>query len=452
MFAPRALSHIQKKATTSLQCHMTHRHMSSSAFKKPSYTSQDVINMENQYSAHNYHPLPIVFEKAEGVNVWDPEGKKYYDFLSAYSAVNQGHRHPKILQALKDQAENVTLSSRAFYNSVFGRWAKKVCELFGYDRVLPMNTGAEAVETSIKLARKWGYRVKKIPENEAIFIACSDNFHGRTISIVSMSTDPDARNDYGPFLPGIQIVEYGSVESLKQVLEKVGDKVCGFLVEPIQGEAGVVVPPDGYLKECYELCKKHNVLFIADEIQTGIARSGKMLAHSYDGFKADVLVLGKALSGGFYPVSAVLARDDVMNVFEPGTHGSTFGGNPLGCAVSIAALDVVAEENLAENAQKMGELFRSEVSSLVKSDKSGIVQLVRGRGLLNAIVIDEDHAKMKSKNLTGYDVCKMLKTRGLLAKQTHGNIIRFTPPLIITESQMKECTQMIKDTIHEIEA
>jgi len=431
---------------------MTHRHMSSSAFKKPSYTSQDVINMENQYSAHNYHPLPIVFEKAEGVNVWDPEGKKYYDFLSAYSAVNQGHRHPKILQALKDQAENVTLSSRAFYNSVFGRWAKKVCELFGYDRVLPMNTGAEAVETSIKLARKWGYRVKKIPENEAIFIACSDNFHGRTISIVSMSTDPDARNDYGPFLPGIQIVEYGSVESLKQVLEKVGDKVCGFLVEPIQGEAGVVVPPDGYLKECYELCKKHNVLFIADEIQTGIARSGKMLAHSYDGFKADVLVLGKALSGGFYPVSAVLARDDVMNVFEPGTHGSTFGGNPLGCAVSIAALDVVAEENLAENAQKMGELFRSEVSSLVKSDKSGIVQLVRGRGLLNAIVIDEDHAKMKSKNLTGYDVCKMLKTRGLLAKQTHGNIIRFTPPLIITESQMKECTQMIKDTIHEIEA
>ncbi len=408
--------------------------------------------MENKYSAHNYHPLPIVFQRAEGVNVWDPEGKKYYDFLSAYSAVNQGHRHPKILQALRDQAENVTLSSRAFYNSIFGQWAQKVCQLFGYDRVLPMNTGAEAVETSIKLARKWGYRVKGIPENEAIFIACTENFHGRTLAIVSMSTDPQARDDYGPFLPGIQIVEYGNIESLRQVLDKVGDKVCGFLIEPIQGEAGVVVPADGYLKQCYELCQKHNVLFIADEIQTGIARTGKMLAHSYDDFKADVVVLGKALSGGFYPVSAVLARDEVMNVFEPGTHGSTFGGNPLGCAVSMAALDVVLEENLAQNAEKMGQLFRSEMSKLIKPDKSGVVQLVRGKGLLNAIVLDEEHPKMKKNNLTGYDVCKILKSKGLLAKQTHGNIIRFTPPLVITEAQMKECTQIIQDTIHEIEA
>lgn len=417
--------------------------------EKKTYSSKELIDMENKYSAHNYHPLPVVFHKASGVNVWDPEGKKYYDFLSAYSAVNQGHRHPKILNAMYEQAQTVTLSSRAFHNSVFAQWAKYMHDYFGYEKVLPMNTGAEAVETSIKLARKWGYKVKKIPENEAIFIACTENFHGRTLAIISMSTDPSARNNYGPFLPGLEIVKYGDANSLKQVLERVGDKVCGFLVEPIQGEAGVVVPPDGYLKECYNLCKKHNVLFIADEIQTGIGRTGKMLAHSWEGFKADVIVLGKALSGGFYPVSAVMSSKKIMDVFEPGTHGSTYGGNPLGCAVSMAALQVVLDENLVENSLKMGELFRKELSTLIRP--SSIVKEVRGKGLLNAIVIDEEHEKMKSKNLTGFDICLKLKDNGLLAKQTHGNIIRFTPPLIINESQMLECTKIVQNTIKKIE-
>jgi ornithine--oxo-acid transaminase len=412
-------------------------------------SSQEVINLENKYSAHNYHPLPIVYEKAQGAEVWDPEGNKYFDFLSAYSAVNQGHRHPKILQAMRDQMENVTLSSRAFYNSVFGQWAKHVTELFGYEKVLPMNTGAEAVETAIKLSRKWGYKVKGIPENEALFIACSENFHGRTIAVISMSTDPDSYANYGPFLPGFRIVEYNDVDSLRKVLEKEGDKVCGFLVEPIQGEAGVVVPSDGYLKQCYDLCKKHNVLFIADEIQTGVGRTGKMMAHEWDGFKADVVLLAKAISGGVYPVSAVLASQQVMDVFEPGTHGSTYGGNPLGCAVSMAALNVVVEEKLCENSIAMGELFRSELSKLIKP--GSIVTTIRGKGLLNAIVVNEDHEKLKSKNLSGYGICKILKSKGLLAKQTHGNIIRFTPPLVINEQQMKECLKIIKDTIIELE-
>ncbi|KAL9652481.1 hypothetical protein ABK040_000053 [Willaertia magna] len=411
-------------------------------------SSEDVIKLENDYSAHNYHPLKVVFERAEGVYVYDPENKRYYDFLSAYSAVNQGHCHPKIIAALVEQAKNVTLSSRAFYNNVFGRWAKYVTDLFGFDKVLPMNTGAEAVETALKAARKWGYEKKGIPNNEAIIIACSGNFHGRTLGVISFSDSDETRDGFGPFLPGVLVAKYNSVESLKELLEKFGPNVAGFLIEPIQGEAGVRVPDEGYIQECYKLCKQHNVLFICDEIQTGLGRTGKLLCYEYSldktkGEKPDILVLGKALSGGVFPVSCILADNAVMDVFTPGTHGSTYGGNPLGCATSIAALDVLQEEKLTENAYRLGEIFRAECQELV----GGIVEKVRGRGLLNAFVMN--HNKMHGKN--SYDLCCRLKECGLLAKQTHDNIIRFAPPLVMTEEQLRECIGIIKKVVREFE-
>lgn len=412
-----------------------------------SLPSKDVIQLEEQYGAHNYHPLDVVFAKGKGVHVWDPEGKRYYDFLSAYSAVNQGHCHPKITAALKEQVDLLTLSSRAFYNNVLGQWEKYVTDLFGYERVLPMNTGAEAVESAMKLARKWGYEKKGIADGEALIIACSNNFHGRTISVISMSTADDARSGFGPFLPGIVIAKYNSVDSLRKILDDFGPKVAAFLAEPIQGEAGVVVPEDGYLRECFDLCKQHNVLFISDEIQTGLGRTGKMLCSEWEGVRPDVVLLGKALSGGVYPISAVLADESVMSVFTPGTHGSTYGGNPLACAVSFAALEALMEEKMTENAQRLGVIFREEMNKLVTG--KGIVQQVRGKGLLNAIVINDKHDKMKGRST--YEICQDMKSRGLLAKQTHDNIIRFTPPLVMTEEQLRECTGIISDSIKAFE-
>lgn len=405
------------------------------------FSSEECVHMEHEHSAHNYHPLPVVFEKAEGCVVTDPEGKKYYDFLSAYSAVNQGHCHPKIIKALCDQAQKLTLSSRAFHNSVFGPWSQFVTDFFGYECVLPMNTGAEAVETGLKMARRWGYMKKGIPENEAIIVCCKENFHGRTLAIISMSTDPDSYGKFGPFLPGIIQIDYNSMDQLKEVLEKHGDKVCCFLVEPIQGEAGVVVPDEGYLKGCYELCKKHNVLMICDEIQTGIARTGKMLCHEWDGFKADAVLLGKALSGGVLPVSCVLSSKEIMSVFNPGSHGSTYGGNPLSCAVSLAALEVIRDEKLTEKANEMGEYFRKELSTLVTP--GGAVTKVRGRGLLNAVVLDLSKTKFND----AYEICKLMKEKGLLAKQTHKCIIRFAPPLVITKEQLDDCLKIIKSVL-----
>jgi ornithine--oxo-acid transaminase len=415
------------------------------------FSSEEIMDMEKTYSAQNYSPLPIVFQKAEGVHVWDPEGRKYYDFLSAYSAVNQGHCHPKILDALYYQAKNVTLSSRAFYNSVFGQWAKYVTNLFGYDKVLPMNTGAEGVETAVKLARKWGYAKKNIPKNEAIIISCRESFHGRTVTAISLTDQEDSRDQFGPFLPGIKHVTYGDVKDLEKVLDEYGKNVAGFIVEPIQGEAGVKVPPPGYLRAAYELCKKHNVLFIADEIQTGIARTGKMMCYEWElgTAKPDVLILGKALSGGVFPVSCVLSSAEIMGVIKPGTHGSTFGGNPLGCAVSMAALEVVKDENLVEKAEKLGKIFREESASLVGPER--IVTQVRGRGLLNAYVTNPKHPGLAKNKQSAYDICKKLKTNGLLAKQTHDDIIRFAPPLVIKEDQIRECLQIIKRTIQEFE-
>ncbi|KAI7862230.1 ornithine-oxo-acid transaminase [Spinellus fusiger] len=412
-------------------------------------SSKQVVELENIHGAHNYHPLPIVFAKAEGVWVWDPEGKKYLDFLSAYSAVNQGHCHPKIIKALCDQAQKLTLSSRAFYNDVFGAYAKYVTSYFGYDMVLPMNTGAEAVETAIKLARRWGYVVKGIPENKAIVLSCEDNFHGRTTGIISMSTDPDSYNNFGPYLPLVgpicpktgTKIRYNNFEDLKTVLEANGEHVAAFLVEPIQGEAGIMVPDEGYLKKCYELCKKHNVLFIADEIQTGLGRTGKLLCTEHDDVRADVVLLGKALSGGVYPVSAVLADRDVMLTIKPGEHGSTYGGNPLGCAVSIAALEVLKEEDLVNKSQILGEKFRA---ALRKID-SPLIKSVRGRGLLNALVLDSSKTSH-----TGWEVCLLLKERGILAKPTHVNIIRFAPPLCITEEQLMEGAEIIRQALHDI--
>ncbi|CAO3637401.1 unnamed protein product [Cunninghamella echinulata] len=414
-----------------------------------SISSKDVVALEEQYSAHNYHPLPVVFSKAQGIWVYDPEGNKYMDFLSAYSAVNQGHCHPKIIQALCDQAQKLTLSSRAFYNDVFGPFAKYMNGYFGYDMVLPMNTGAEAVETAIKLARKWGYEKKGIPENEAIVLSCENNFHGRTTGVISMSTDPDSFLGFGPYLPlvgpkcpttGITI-RYNHAEDLEKVLEANKGKVAGFLVEPIQGEAGIMVPDEGYLKKCYELCKKHNVLFIADEIQTGLARTGKMLCVEHDQFRPDVVLLGKALSGGIYPVSAVLADRDVMLCIKPGEHGSTYGGNPLGCAVAMAALDVIKEEKLVERSHELGEKFRD---ALRKID-SPLLQTVRGRGLLNAIVIDESKTERSA-----WELCLLLKSRGLLAKPTHVNIIRLAPPLCITEEELLQGADIIAQALKDI--
>ncbi|KAF8944758.1 ornithine aminotransferase [Haplosporangium gracile] len=415
-----------------------------------SLTNKEVMHLEHQYGAHNYHPLPVVFSKAEGIWVWDCEGNKYMDFLSAYSATNQGHSHPKIVKALCDQAQKLCLSSRAFYNDVFGQYAKYVTEYFGFDKVLPMNTGAEAVETAIKLSRKWGYLKKNIPEGDAVVLSCTENFHGRTVGIISMSTDPDARLGFGPYLPNVgpvcpktgRTIRYNNIEDLEYVLEHNGKNVAAFLVEPIQGEAGIMVPDSGYLKKVAELCKKHNVLLIADEIQTGLARTGKMLCIDHDNIKPDILLLGKALSGGVYPVSAVLANDEVMLVIKPGEHGSTYGGNPLGCAVAMAALEVIKEENLVEKAQVLGEKFRAEVSKI----QSPALALTRGRGLLNAIVIDESKANGRS----AWQLCLLLKKKGLLAKPTHQNIIRLAPPLCITEEELMEGVRIIEESLKEL--
>jgi len=412
-------------------------------------SSKEAIDLENAYSARTYHPLPMVFSRAQGAYVWDPEGNKYMDFLCAYSAVNQGHCHPKIVKALCDQAQKLTLSSRAFYNDIFGRYAKFVTEYFGYDMVLPMNTGSEAVETSLKLARKWGYLKKKIPENKAIIISCSNNFHGRTLAVISMSTDPDARKDFGPYTSNLgttcpnngRTVNYNSIKDLEDALEAHGPHVAAFLVEPIQGEAGINVPDDGYLKKAHDLCKKHNVLLIADEIQTGLARTGKMLCQEHDGVRAEIVLLGKALSGGVYPVSAVLADRSIMSCLKSGEHGSTYGGNPLGCAVAIAALEVIKEENLVEKAAVLGEKFRA---ALRKID-SPLLHTVRGRGLLNAIVIDE-----KKSDKTAWQLCLLLKSRGLLAKPTHINIIRFAPVLSITEEELMEGVKIIEQAFKDI--
>ena len=403
--------------------------------------SEEFIEMEHRYGAHNYHPLPVVLNRGEGPFVWDVEGKRYFDFLSAYSAVNQGHCHPKIIAALCEQAQKLTLTSRAFYNDCLAPYEKYVTEYFGYDKVLPMNTGAEADETALKLARRWGYKVKGIPENEAIIVCCEGNFHGRTISIISMSTDPDSYGDFGPFTPGFIKILYNDAQALETVLSQYADKVAGFLLEPIQGEAGVFVPDDGYLKTCYDICKKHNVLFIADEVQTGIARTGKLLACDHEGVRPDILILGKALSGGVLPISAVLADDEIMLTIKPGEHGSTFGGFCLAGRVAVAALQVVKDEHLAEKAEKLGQIFRSEM----KSVKSDMIELVRGKGLLNAIVIRPKNGK------EAWDVCLKMKELGVLAKPTHQHIIRFAPPLVITEEQLREAIDLIKEAITSFE-
>ncbi|GAB4254854.1 MAG: ornithine--oxo-acid transaminase [Vicingaceae bacterium] len=401
-------------------------------------SSEELIQLEDKYGAHNYHPLPVVLSKGEGVYVWDVEGKRYYDFLSAYSAVNQGHCHPKIINALKTQAETLTLTSRAFYNDVLGIYEKYVTEYFGFDKVLPMNTGAEAVETAIKLCRKWAYEKKGIPENEAKIVVCENNFHGRTTTIISFSNDPDARKNFGPYTSGFIKVAYDNLSALEAALDM--ENVAGFLVEPIQGEAGVYVPQDGYLFDAKLMCKERNILFIADEVQTGIARTGKLLACDYEDVKPDILILGKALSGGAYPVSAVLANDEIMNVIKPGQHGSTFGGNPIAAKVAIAALEVVKEENLAQNANELGEIFRSEMNKLIQ--ETDLVSLVRGKGLLNAIVINDT-----PDSQTAWNICMQLKENGLLAKPTHGNIIRFAPPLVMNKEQLMDCVAIIRKTI-----
>ncbi len=408
----------------------------------PTNISSTFIELEEKYGAHNYHPLPVVLDRGEGVYVWDVEGKKYYDFLSAYSAVNQGHSHPKIVNALVDQAQKLALTSRAFYSSKLGEYEKKITELFGFDKVLPMNSGAEAVETALKIARKWSYEVKGITENAAKIIVCENNFHGRTTTIISFSNDPDANENYGPYTPGFVKIPYNDLESLRTVLENDSENVAAFLVEPIQGEAGVYVPDEGYLKNASELCKKHHVLFIADEVQTGIARTGKLIACHHENVQPDILILGKALSGGMYPVSAVLADDHIMNVIQPGQHGSTFGGNPLACAVAMAALDVVEEENLSEKAESLGKIFRSEMEKLI--EKTDLITRVRGKGLLNAILINDT-----PESSTAWNLCLKLRDNGLLAKPTHGNIIRLAPPLVITEEQLLDCVQIIEKTVLE---
>ncbi len=419
-------------------------------------TSQQAIDLENKYGAHNYHPLPVVLSKGEGVYVWDVEGKKYYDFLSAYSAVNQGHCHPKIVNAMTSQAQTLTLTSRAFYNDILGKFEKYATETFHFDKLLPMNTGAEAVETALKLCRKWAYEVKGIDENKAQIIVCENNFHGRTTTIISFSNDPVARKNFGPYTDGFIKIEYDNLKALEDALDT-NKNVAGFLVEPIQGEAGVYVPSDGYLANAKALCEKHNVLFIADEVQTGIARTGRLLAtcgncscsdkhcSGTPEVKADILILGKSLSGGAYPVSAVLANDNIMNVIKPGNHGSTFGGNPVAAAIGMAALEVIKDEELANNAQELGELFRSELSKFIET--SPIVNGVRGKGLLNAILINDDE-----DSDTAWNICMRLRDNGLLAKPTHGNIIRFAPPLVITKDQLLDCVSIIIKTLKEFEA
>jgi ornithine--oxo-acid transaminase len=402
-------------------------------------TAQEYMDRESKYGAHNYHPLPVVLDKGEGVHVWDTDGKKYFDFLSAYSAVNQGHCHPKIVDAMVQQAKTLTLTSRAFYNSTLGEFEEYVTKYFGYDKVLPMNTGAEADETALKLMRKWGYMKKGIPTNEAKIICCNENFHGRTITIISMSTDPDAFEGFGPYTPGFVKVPYNDLDALENELKD--PNVAGFIVEPIQGEAGVYVPEDGYIKKAYDLCKKYNVLFCADEVQTGIARTGKLLAVDHEDVRPDIVILGKAISGGVFPVSCVLADDDIMLCIKPGEHGSTYGGNPIAAKVAIAALDVVKDEKLAENSERLGRIFRDEFSSI----DSEMIELVRGKGLLNAVVIKPKGGK------TAWDVCVAMKENGLLAKPTHGHIIRFAPPLTITEAQLREAMNIIKATFKQFE-
>ncbi len=405
--------------------------------------SQQYIDLEDKYGAHNYHPLPVVLEKGEGVFVWDVEGKRYYDFLSAYSAVNQGHCHPEIIGALKTQAEKLTLTSRAFYNANLGVFEKYITELFGFDKVLMMNSGVEAVETALKLCRKWAYEKKGIPEGKAKIIFAGENFHGRTLAVISASTDPVSKKGFGPYMPGFEVVPYNNIQALKNLILQ-DPFIAGFIVEPIQGEAGVMVPDENYLKDARELCKSANVLFIADEIQTGIARTGKMLCIDHAEIKPDVVILGKALSGGVLPVSAVLANDDVMLSIKPGEHGSTFGGNPLACSVAHAALEVIQKEKLAANAEHLGRIFRDEIQKLV--DSSSLVKLVRGKGLLNAIEINTD----ESSSLA-WEICLKLRDNGLLAKPTHGNKIRFAPPLVMTEAQMMDCIEIITKTIRSFE-
>lgn len=416
-------------------------------------TSEDAIALEEKHGAHNYHPLPVVLSRGEGVHVWDVEGKKYYDFLSAYSAVNQGHCHPKIVDAMVNQAKTLSLTSRAFYNDMLGKYEKYATETFHFDKLLPMNTGAEAVETAVKICRKWAYEKKGIPENEAQIVVCENNFHGRTTTIISFSNDPVARKNFGPFTDGFIKIEYDNLEALEHALEA-NKNIAGFLVEPIQGEAGVYVPSEGYLSKAKALCEKYNVLFIADEVQTGIARTGRLLAtcgncscsdkhcSGTPETKADILILGKALSGGAYPVSAVLANDAIMNVIRPGNHGSTFGGNPIAAAVGMAALEVVKEEELAQNAFELGELFRAELDAFIPG--CDLVSSVRGKGLLNAILINDTE-----DSSTAWDICMALKENGLLAKPTHGNIIRFAPPLVMTKTQLLDCVGIIKRTLTE---
>ncbi|BCS20852.1 ornithine-oxo-acid transaminase [Aspergillus puulaauensis] len=413
-------------------------------------STTEAIQAEKDFAAHNYHPLPVVFARAQGTSVWDPEGRHYLDFLSAYSAVNQGHCHPKLIAALVDQASRLTLSSRAFYNDVFPKFAEMVTKYFGFDMVLPMNTGAEAVETGLKIARKWGYKVKGIPENEAVILSAENNFHGRTMAAISLSSDAESRENYGPYVPNIgctipgtdKPIVYNDKDALREAFEKVGSTLAAFLVEPIQGEAGIVVPDDDYLQLARELCDKHNVLLICDEIQTGIARTGKLLCHEWSGIKPDMVLLGKAISGGMYPVSCVLGSKDVMLTVEPGTHGSTYGGNPLACAVAIRALEIVKEENMVERAEKLGQVFRSGLEAI----QSPIIETVRGKGLLNAIVIDES----KTNGHSAWDLCMLMKEKGLLAKPTHQNIIRLAPPLVITEDEIAKSLEIIQAAVTEL--
>ena len=402
-------------------------------------TAKIAIGLEDNYGAHNYHPLPVVLQKGLAAKVWDVDGKEYFDFLSAYSAVNQGHCHPKIVSALIDQAQTLTLTSRAFYNDALGPYEKYITSYFGYDKVLPMNTGAEADETALKLCRRWAYDKKGIPSDQAKIIVCADNFHGRTITIISMSTDPESKANFGPYTPGFIVIPYNDLEALQKELED--PNVAGFLVEPIQGEAGVVVPDEGYLKKAYDLCKSMNVLFIADEVQTGIGRTGKLLACDHEGVHPDILILGKALSGGVYPVSAVLCNNEIMLTIKPGQHGSTFGGNPLAARVAVAALEVVKEEKLAEKAEKLGVIFRQEMKNI----KSDMIELVRGKGLLNAVVIKPKNGK------TAMDVCLKMAENGVLAKPTHDHIIRFAPPLVITEEELHQAIELIRKSILSLE-
>ncbi|MCC8174723.1 MAG: ornithine--oxo-acid transaminase [Odoribacter sp.] len=401
--------------------------------------TNEFIEREARFGAHNYHPLPVVLEKGQGIYVWDTEGKRYFDFLSAYSALNQGHCHPKLVSAMTEQAQKLALTSRAFYNNVLGEWEEFITRFFGYDKVLPMNTGAEADETALKLCRKWAYLKKGIPQDKAKIIVCNGNFHGRTITIVSMSSDPDAYKDYGPFTPGFVKIPYNDIAALEKELQD--PNVAGFLVEPIQGEAGVFVPDEGYLKKAAELCKKHNILFMADEVQTGLGRTGKMLACDYEGVRPDIVVLGKALGGGMFPVSCVLADDEIMLCIKPGEHGSTFGGNPIAAKVSIAALEVIKDEKLAENAEYLGKIFREKVSNI----HSDMIEEVRGKGLLNAIVIKPKAGK------TAWDICLKMRDKGLLAKPTHGHIIRFAPPLIINKMELIEGIGIIENTLAEFD-